>query len=69
MVKSIHIMATKKETPKGLSPLRYWLVWGLLVAALAYGMHRYFEYRNGGLDRRNEQLEKIKPISKACRTT
>ncbi|MEZ4960344.1 MAG: hypothetical protein R2830_11055 [Saprospiraceae bacterium] len=56
MVKSIHIMATKKETPNRLSPLRYCLVWGLLLLALAYGIHRYFEYRNAELDRRIELL-------------
>jgi hypothetical protein len=49
-------MATKKEAPAGLSPLRYWLVWGLLVLVLAYGIHRYFEFRNAALDRRIELL-------------
>lgn len=40
-----------------LETLRYWLLWALLLAALAYGVHRYFEYRNAELDRRLEQLE------------
>lgn len=37
--------------------LRYWLAWALVVAALFYAMHRYFEYRNGELDKRLEQLQ------------
>lgn len=37
--------------------LRYWLVWALVVAALFYAMHRYFEYRNCELDKRLEQLQ------------
>ena len=36
--------------------IRYWLFWVLLVAALAYGVHRYFEYRNKELDKRLEQI-------------
>ncbi len=45
----------KKET---LSTLRYWLLWGLFIALLAYGIHRYFEYRNAELDKRLELLVK-----------
>jgi hypothetical protein len=41
----------------GLEALRYWLLWALLIAALAYGVHRYFEYRNTELDKRLEQLQ------------
>ncbi|MCF8248128.1 MAG: hypothetical protein K9J37_23225 [Saprospiraceae bacterium] len=37
--------------------IRYWLFWALLVAGLAYGIHRYFEYRNVELDRRLEQIK------------
>lgn len=36
--------------------LRYWLFWGLLMCGLAYGIHRYFEYRNHELDKRLELL-------------
>jgi hypothetical protein len=36
--------------------LRYWLPWLLVIIALAYGMHRYFEYRNKELDKRIERL-------------
>jgi hypothetical protein len=36
--------------------LLHWLAWLLLAAALFYGMHRYFEYRNQELDKRLEQL-------------
>lgn len=53
---------TKKTYDK--SPFRFrwkrafwqWLVWLLLLLALFYGMHRYFEYRNQELDKRLEQL-------------
>ncbi|MBK9016242.1 MAG: hypothetical protein IPM82_20450 [Saprospiraceae bacterium] len=38
--------------------LRYWLAWALVVAALFYAMHRYFEYRNSELDKRLEQLQR-----------
>ncbi|MEK7254018.1 MAG: hypothetical protein AAB316_04685 [Bacteroidota bacterium] len=41
---------TRKEA------LRYWLVWAAVIAALAYGIHRYFEYRNAELDKRIERL-------------
>jgi hypothetical protein len=41
---------TIKET------LRYWLVWVALIAAIVYGIHRYFEYRNAELDKRIERL-------------
>lgn len=34
--------------------IRYWLFWVLFVAVLAYGAHRYFEYRNMELDKRLE---------------
>ncbi len=37
--------------------VRYWLFWGLLMAGLAYGFHRYFEYRDRELDKRLEQLQ------------
>ena len=40
-----------------LSSLRYWLFGGLLIAALAYGIHRYFEYRTHELDKRLELLQ------------
>lgn len=46
-----------KSTPPSRPVLRYWLVWALVVAALFYAMHRYFEYRNGELDKRLEQLQ------------
>jgi len=36
--------------------LRHWLVWLLLVLAVFYGMHRYFEYRERELDKRIEQM-------------
>lgn len=45
----------KKETH---SAVRYWLLWVLLIAGLAYGIHRYFEYRNAELDKRLELLVK-----------
>lgn len=32
------------------------LLWALLFAALFYGMHRYFEYRDRELDKRLERL-------------
>jgi hypothetical protein len=38
------------------STLRYWLLWGLLIAGLMYGFHLYLEYRNHELDKRLEQL-------------
>lgn len=34
----------------------YWAAWVLLLAGLAWGIHRYFEYRNHELDKRLEQL-------------
>jgi len=37
-------------------PLLHALVWLLLVLAVFYGMHRYFEYRAQELDRRLEQM-------------
>ena len=37
--------------------IRYWLVWVLLIAGLAYGIHRYFEYRNMELDKRLEMIK------------
>jgi hypothetical protein len=37
--------------------LLHWLCWALLAAALFYGMHRYFEYRDSQLDKRLEQLQ------------
>lgn len=37
--------------------LLHWLGWLLLAAALFYGMHRYFEYRDYQLDKRLEQLK------------
>lgn len=43
------------------STFRYWLIWAMLIAALAYGVHRYFEYRNRELDKRIEQLQR--PLS------
>jgi len=43
----------KSRNWKGIA---YWLVFGALVAGLAYGVHQYFEYRNRELDRRLEQL-------------
>jgi hypothetical protein len=46
----------KKEIPNWLFAVRYWLVWALLMATIAYGIHRYFEYRNAELDRRIELL-------------
>ncbi len=36
--------------------LRYWLFWALVIAGLAFGAHRYFEYRNAELDKRLERL-------------
>jgi hypothetical protein len=36
--------------------LRHWFVWLLLVLAMFYGMHRYFEYRERELDKRIEQM-------------
>lgn len=48
----------KKLKPvSGLETLRYWLLWALLMAVLAYGVHLYFEYRNRELDKRLEQLQ------------
>lgn len=46
----------KKYDPDWSATLRYWLAWALLLIGLAYGLHRYFEYRNAELDRRIEQL-------------
>ena len=37
--------------------IRYWLACALLIAGLAYGIHRYFEYRNVELDRRLEMIK------------
>ncbi len=37
---------------------RYWLAWAVVVATMAYGLHRYFEYRNAELDRRLEELKR-----------
>ena len=37
---------------------RYWLLWGVALFLMAYGAHRYFEYRNEALDRRLELLQK-----------
>ncbi|MBV6442688.1 MAG: hypothetical protein EPGJADBJ_04409 [Saprospiraceae bacterium] len=34
----------------------YWLFWIVFIAALVYGIHCYFEYRNRELDKRLEQL-------------
>ena len=36
--------------------LLHGLVWLLLVLAVFYAMHRYFEYRQRELDRRIEQM-------------
>ncbi len=36
--------------------LRYAVAWLLVVAALFYAMHRYFEYRERELDRRIERM-------------
>jgi|GEM_PF-6809912 len=36
--------------------VRYWLPWLLLMLGLAYGIHRYFEYRDAELDKRIEHL-------------
>jgi hypothetical protein len=47
-----------KNRPDLMAGIRYWLPWLLLLAALAIGMHRYFEYRNAELDKRIEQLYK-----------
>lgn len=46
----------KNQTPDYKIGLRYWLPWLLLIAALAYGTHRYFEYRTAELDKRIEKL-------------
>ena len=47
------VFKMKSRNWKGIA---YWLVFGALVAGLAYGVHQYFEYRNRELDRRLEQL-------------
>ncbi len=36
--------------------LSYWLAWAVLFAGLAWGVHRYFEYRTRELDKRLERL-------------
>lgn len=47
----------RPEQPGGAAfALRYCFGWALLVAALAYGIHCYFEYRNRELDKRLEQI-------------
>jgi len=60
MVNQIHGTAMKhpfqNRTKATTSAVRYWLVWALLLAAIAYGFHRYFEYRNAELDKRIEKL-------------
>lgn len=40
--------------------LSYWLVWSILISAMIYGIHCYFEYRNHELDKRLEQLQNSK---------
>jgi hypothetical protein len=56
----IHRTAMKKQFQIGsivpAPSVRYWLVCALLLAAIAYGLHRYFEYRNQELDKRIEML-------------
>ncbi len=47
---------SQKRTVATSFALRYWLVWTLLLASIAYGFHRYFEYRNRELDMRIEKL-------------
>lgn len=42
--------------PAGYSPLRYWLPWILLMAALAVGLNAYLDFRNRELDKRLEQI-------------
>ncbi|MBK9016597.1 MAG: hypothetical protein IPM82_22365 [Saprospiraceae bacterium] len=37
--------------------VRYWLVWAMLLAAIAYGFHCYFEYRDAQLEKRLERLK------------
>lgn len=47
----------KKEKQQRRATLRYWLFWALLLAALAFGINRYFEYRISELDKRIELLK------------
>ena len=41
-----------------LFSLRYALFWIVLMAAILYGIHRYFEYRTQELDKRIELMTK-----------
>ena len=42
--------------------LLYWLGWALLIAALFYALHRYFEHREQQLDERLEQLSSTRSV-------
>lgn len=53
MDSSQRIEHRKKTTA---SAICFRLAWLLLVVALFYGLHRYFEYRNQELDKRLERL-------------
>ncbi len=47
-----------RNKPEWSAAIRFWLPWLLLTVAIAYGIHRYFEYRNAELDKRIELLDK-----------
>ncbi|GEM_PF-6740877 len=47
---------SQKRTVAISFAVRYWLLWALLFAALAYGIHRYFVYRDVRLEKRIEKL-------------
>lgn len=57
MQNSVQLTTMGNQDTNWKTAVRYWLPWLLLMLGLAYGIHRYFEYRDAELDKRIEHLE------------
>jgi hypothetical protein len=56
MHNSVQLSSMEHQNSNWKTAVRYWLPWLLLMLGLAYGIHRYFEYRDAQLDKRLEQM-------------